>query len=602
MTDLDATKIYKVVASQARGYLYEIGFKTPLNPLGMPAITNVEPTTTTAEVTWTSGENNVGWNLRYRVYVEQENSTPFFESFENGLNEWTLVDTDGDGNNWRQFDPTTFSNSSYTAYDGQYVAMSRSWQNSTVLTPDQWMISPQIEDLGGTLKYYIMDDGSYQEKYRIYVSTSGTDISSFQPVTEDMYSPASTSWTEVTIDLSQYAGKAGYIGFRHYDCSDEDFMLIDALGLYKGSEGEWIYVNNVTSPYTIDGLTPETTYEVQVQGIGENRTTDWTASTLFTTLGGTSLAEIESGDKVGTTFTISDELIAVYADADNGRLWCKDQATSIVATYMLAGQIDFMRDKSIVGETGQTGEWDQSNWVLLKFPEATSENGVQTLLNDAVGKKIKAGTISGVYTDNGNYTIEVQPINGVYSLTFDGAEDYNPNVYCSANFLPKNLNINGNTSVASENGTSYFFMNPKIQEVCEITYAMWDGEKFVAPDNAWIQGAFNIDLSLNSINKAPKLISGNIYRFKGVVAHPVKSTLKADVTPSSEYVVYPTNLTGEDNLVTAIHGIYTDGYREVVGVEYVNAVGVVSDRPFQGVNIVVTRYSDGSHTVKKIVK
>lgn len=576
---------------------------TTTNPLGMPAITNVEPTTTTADVSWTSGENNVGWNLRYRVYVEQENSTPFFESFENGLNEWTLVDTDGDGNNWRQFDPTTFSNSSYTAYDGQYVAMSRSWQKSTALTPDQWMISPQIENLGGTLKYYIMDDGSYQEKYRIYVSTSGTDISSFQPVTEDMYSPASTSWTEVTIDLSQYAGKAGYIGFRHYDCSDEDFMLIDALGLYKGSEGEWIYVNNVTSPYTIDGLTPETTYEVQVQGIGDNgKTSSWTASTIFTTLGGTSLAEIESGDKVGTTFTISDELIAVYADADNGRLWCKDQATSIVATYMLAGQIDFMRDKSIVGETGQTGEWDQSNWVLLKFPEATSENGVQTLLNDAVGKKIKAGTISGVYTDNGNYTIEVQPINGVYSLTFDGAEDYNPNVYCSANFLPKNLNINGNTSVASENGTSYFFMNPKIQEVCEITYAMWDGEKFVAPDNAWIQGAFNIDLSLNSINKAPKLISGNIYRFKGVVAHPVKSILKADVTPSSEYVVYPTNLTGEDNLVTAIHGIYTDGYREVVGVEYVNAVGVVSDRPFQGVNIVVTRYSDGSHTVKKIVK
>ena len=30
ITDLDASKIYKVVASQARGYLYEIGFQTPL--------------------------------------------------------------------------------------------------------------------------------------------------------------------------------------------------------------------------------------------------------------------------------------------------------------------------------------------------------------------------------------------------------------------------------------------------------------------------------------------------------------------------------------------------------------------------------------------
>ena len=30
ITDLDKTKIYKVVASQARGYLYEIAFQTPL--------------------------------------------------------------------------------------------------------------------------------------------------------------------------------------------------------------------------------------------------------------------------------------------------------------------------------------------------------------------------------------------------------------------------------------------------------------------------------------------------------------------------------------------------------------------------------------------
>ena len=67
------------------------------------------------------------------------------------------------------------------------------------------------------------------------------------------------------------------------------------------------------------------------------------------------------------------------------------------------------------------------------------------------------------------------------------------------------------------------------------------------------------------------------------------------------YVVYPGNLTGDDNIVTAINTINVNG--EVVGVEYVNSLGVVSKRPFQGVNIVVTRYSDGSATtVKKVFK
>ncbi len=42
--------------------------------------------------------------------------------------------------------------------------------------------------------------------------------------------------------------------------------------------------------------------------------------------------------------------------------------------------------------------------------------------------------------------------------------------------------------------------------------------------------------------------------------------------------------------------------RQVVGVKYYNPSGIESDTPFQGVNIVVTRYSDGSSTTTKILK
>ena len=226
------------------------------------------------------------YNLRYRkAYTADVN---FFEGFEDGLDAWTLVDSDGDGNNWQLADPeTTFSNEALPRFEGTQCVMSRSY-SGTALTPDQWMISPEIEDLGGMLRYYVMDDGAdYPETYRIYINTTGsTDIADFVPVTEDMLTPNALAWTEQSVDLSAYAGQSGRIAFRHYNCTDKDFMFIDAIGIYANEvpAGEWTVVENVTSPFTIEGLDPETEYEVEVQGVFGEATTEWTAPVKFTTL------------------------------------------------------------------------------------------------------------------------------------------------------------------------------------------------------------------------------------------------------------------------------------------------------------------------------
>ena len=53
------------------------------------------------------------------------------------------------------------------------------------------------------------------------------------------------------------------------------------------------------------------------------------------------------------------------------------------------------------------------------------------------------------------------------------------------------------------------------------------------------------------------------------------------------------------NVITGIESVQA---RQVAGVKYYNVAGVESDRPFKGVNIVVTRYSDGSMSTTKIVK
>ena len=382
----------------------------------------------------------------------------------------------------------------------------------------------------------------------------------------------------------------------------------EADGTLTSSES---YVDNVTVSTTGDQtiasseLDPNKIYQVLVAGARSF----YYEVAFKTPLAApeATLAEIEGSGVVGTTYTISNELVAVYADIDVGMLWCKDQGNaSINPSTILDGQIDFMRDENInfdVNEqvhNGQDGDWDQSNWVALKFP---ADQNTSSVLTGAVGKKIKAGTVTGRYIDNNNYTIEVQPVNGNYTLTFNGTLEYTPNVYCCANFVESNLNIGGNTGAVGPHGVQYFFMNPKVQEVCEITYAMWDGEMFVTPNNTSIQGAFHVDWSHNSIG-APTLQEGKTYRFKAIVSHPAKlSELKGGGTPSDNYVVYPANLSGDSNIVTAINGVYTDSYRDVVGVEYVNAAGIVSKTPFHGVNIVVTRYSDGSKTTsKKIFK
>ena len=51
---------------------------------------------------------------------------------------------------------------------------------------------------------------------------------------------------------------------------------------------------------------------------------------------------------------------------------------------------------------------------------------------------------------------------------------------------------------------------------------------------------------------------------------------------------------------TAVSELVVKG--EVVSKTYINTLGQQSDKAFKGVNIVITRYSDGTVTTTKIVK
>ncbi len=58
---------------------------------------------------------------------------------------------------------------------------------------------------------------------------------------------------------------------------------------------------------------------------------------------------------------------------------------------------------------------------------------------------------------------------------------------------------------------------------------------------------------------------------------------------------------GGSDITTAINTVDVNG-KAVKSVKYVNVAGIVSDVPFQGVNIVVTEYTDGSRTTSKMLR
>ena len=251
-------------------------FTTP-DACGAPTnLVSSNITATTATLGW--ADNQDSYNVRYRkVY--------FYEGFEGETlpTGWTTIDANNDGLTWGTGHATAHSGHN-GAYNVSYV------YNTTGTTPNDYLVSPQL-DLQGTLRVWLSgyerQSSNYSEHFEILLSTTGTSASDF---TTTLVGETTTtnSYVEYTADLSSYSGQ-GYIAIHHFNCSDQYYLYVDDFGIY-GSEN-WVSVtpNPTDATTTLTGLTANTTYEWQVQGIncdGNGHTTDWSATANFTTLNG----------------------------------------------------------------------------------------------------------------------------------------------------------------------------------------------------------------------------------------------------------------------------------------------------------------------------
>ena len=166
------------------------------------------------------------------------NEFPYHEGFENGLGDWTLVDSDGDGFNWML--ASEYELESEYVHNGEDCILSMSYDNETgeVLYPDNWLISSLIQlpaDGGLDLSWFdaALDEDYPADHYSVYIA-NGNTVDAFLATTPVVSITLSTGeWTKHSFNLDAFAGQEVYVAFRHHDCNDEFVMMIDDIAIMQ---------------------------------------------------------------------------------------------------------------------------------------------------------------------------------------------------------------------------------------------------------------------------------------------------------------------------------------------------------------------------------
>ena len=157
-----------------------------------------------------------------KAVVFEEHFAEFMESFAWPPAGWTLIDNNGDGQNWG-------GAMTSATQDGSGCATSVSFVGGPfggAYDPDNYLITPQISipSEGIHRLSYAIGYSNMQfpgNHYEVLVSTTGTDLADFTMIHEEIVhlSPGA-SFYEVELPLDAYAGQDIYIAFRHNESAE----------------------------------------------------------------------------------------------------------------------------------------------------------------------------------------------------------------------------------------------------------------------------------------------------------------------------------------------------------------------------------------------
>lgn len=338
-----------------------------------------------------------------------------------------------------------------------------------------------------------------------------------------------------------------------------------------------------------------TTVTEKITGLTHATTFTFSGKRLFLDsiilMNASTLAELAENGTEGKEYTVNDEMVVAkkFQKAGKNYIVVKDAAKAV--RNLSAPTAD---DKFFNINGNKQEEYTQNNWMLVSLPVE---------LYNQVNEKNTVTSITGSLTEKFNVAMEATKV------VFENAtNNFAPNTYCPINFM-------GESSVKGTNPaytSSYYFATPKANEYANVVWAVYnvtDGAFYLPSHTGSInvqefKAAFNVDYSLNS-NVAPQLTDGAVYSFEALVKEVATTNAKsapaydATVTPSTKYVVYPLNLDA-DKVATGVNDV--NSAKEVKGVSYFNMMGVESAQPFDGVNIMVTTYTDGTSSAAKVLR
>jgi hypothetical protein len=200
-----------------------------------------------------------------------------------GFSTWSTYDLDGDSLTWAASDLTGLTNAMVPAGE---CMISNSFDNtaSLPLTPDNALVSPMTDCSGATSVFLSWTTGNpettasgwYEEKYAVYVLTTadlpGVLGGTFPtPAYETTLTAGETFFFEEIDITALAAGNADvYVAFRHYDCTDENWMIMDDVMMTETSSAsieENSVVANVYPNPAADVLNITASEEVSVVSI-----------------------------------------------------------------------------------------------------------------------------------------------------------------------------------------------------------------------------------------------------------------------------------------------------------------------------------------------
>ncbi|MDO5588931.1 MAG: bacterial Ig-like domain-containing protein [Bacteroidales bacterium] len=361
---------------------------------------------------------------------------------------------------------------------------------------------------------------------------------------------------------------------------------------YDETKGSWAYkvkatetaylnvynTNNTFRTYYQAGSTSPVYFAQKVAGTGY---ADFT--TIVKVAEVTTLANLAVNGAEGAAYQVNDEMVVAkkFQKAGKNYIVVKDAAQAVRNFSTPAAGDKFF---NINGNKQE--EYAQNNWMLVSLPVE---------LYNQVNEENTVTSITGTLTEKTNVAMEAT------NVVFENAtNDFAPNTYCP-------INIVGASSVKGKNPaytSSYYFATPKANEYAKVVWAVYDGymDVFHLPSHKGsvnvqeFEASFYVDYSLNSVDN-PELKDGEVYSFEALVK---EETVPSHVIgASTKFMVYPLNLDA-NKVATGVNDV--NSAKEVKGVSYFNMMGVESAQPFDGVNIMVTTYTDGTQSAAKVLR